>query len=140
MPAGRPDLMANVIICSAAEVDYTESLTSYAAQHGFAARLRVRRSRMFRLVAVNRFGNVTRLVMPRTPYWLVNAHSVGTIIKILWRLGMASSEIKPGERVKNVHLGDDTFSVDLVDGGMRWVIPPGPQQHEHHSWMRFSYI
>ncbi len=30
MPAGRPDLMANVIICSGAEVDYTESLTWYA--------------------------------------------------------------------------------------------------------------
>ena len=29
---------------------------------------------------------------------------------------MAGSEIKPGERVKDVHFGDDTFSVDLVDG------------------------
>ena len=31
MLAERPGLMANVIICSAAEVDYTESLTWYAA-------------------------------------------------------------------------------------------------------------
>jgi hypothetical protein len=29
--AGRPDLMAKVIICSTVEVDYTESLTRYAA-------------------------------------------------------------------------------------------------------------
>ena len=29
---------------------------------------------------------------------------------------MAGSEIKPGERVKDVHFGDDTFSVDLADG------------------------
>ena len=29
---------------------------------------------------------------------------------------MTGSEMKPGERVKDVHLGEDTFSVDLVDG------------------------
>jgi hypothetical protein len=29
---------------------------------------------------------------------------------------MAGSEIKPGERVKHVHFGEDAFSVDLVDG------------------------
>jgi hypothetical protein len=29
---------------------------------------------------------------------------------------MAGSEIRPGERVKDVHFGEDTFSVDLVDG------------------------
>lgn len=29
---------------------------------------------------------------------------------------MATSEIKPGERVKHVDFGDDAFSVDLVDG------------------------
>ena len=29
---------------------------------------------------------------------------------------MTGSEIKPGERVKDVHFDDDTFSVDLVDG------------------------
>ena len=29
---------------------------------------------------------------------------------------MAGSEIRPSERVKDVHFGDDTFSVDLVDG------------------------
>jgi hypothetical protein len=29
---------------------------------------------------------------------------------------MPGSEIRPGERVKDVHFGDDTFSVDLVDG------------------------
>ena len=29
---------------------------------------------------------------------------------------MAGSEIKPGERVKDVHIGDDKFSVDLIDG------------------------
>ena len=29
---------------------------------------------------------------------------------------MAGSQIKPGECVKDVHLADDTFSVDLADG------------------------
>lgn len=29
---------------------------------------------------------------------------------------MNISEIKPGERVKNVSFADDTFSVDLIDG------------------------
>jgi hypothetical protein len=29
---------------------------------------------------------------------------------------MSTSEIKPGERVKNVHFTDDSLSVDLVDG------------------------
>ncbi len=29
---------------------------------------------------------------------------------------MAGSENKPGERVKDVHFGNDTFSVELVDG------------------------
>jgi hypothetical protein len=29
---------------------------------------------------------------------------------------MAGSEIRPGERVKHVHFGNDTFSVDLIDG------------------------
>lgn len=37
MPAGRLDLMANVIICSAAEVDSTESLTWYTARSVDAA-------------------------------------------------------------------------------------------------------
>jgi hypothetical protein len=29
---------------------------------------------------------------------------------------MAGSEIKPGERVKGVSFGEETFSVDLLDG------------------------
>lgn len=29
---------------------------------------------------------------------------------------MTGSEIKPGERVKGVRLGEDDFSVDLIDG------------------------
>ncbi len=29
---------------------------------------------------------------------------------------MTTSEIRPGERVKDVHFTDDTLSVDLVDG------------------------
>ena len=29
---------------------------------------------------------------------------------------MTVSEIRPGECVKDVHLGEDTFSVDLIDG------------------------
>lgn len=29
---------------------------------------------------------------------------------------MAGSEIRPGVRVNDVHLGEDTFSVDLVAG------------------------
>ena len=28
---------------------------------------------------------------------------------------MAGSEIRPGERVKDMHFGEDAFSVDLVD-------------------------
>jgi hypothetical protein len=31
-------------------------------------------------------------------------------------VGTPGSGIKPGERVKDVHFGDDTFSVDLADG------------------------
>jgi len=37
---------------------------------------------------------------------------------------MAGSEILPGERVKDVHFGKDTFSVDLVDG--RTISVPYP--------------
>jgi len=29
---------------------------------------------------------------------------------------MSTSQINPGERVKDVQLGEDTFSVDLLDG------------------------
>ncbi len=29
---------------------------------------------------------------------------------------MSTSDIKPGERIKNVHLSEDSLSVDLVDG------------------------
>jgi hypothetical protein len=29
---------------------------------------------------------------------------------------MQASEIKPGERVKNVHFTEDTLAVDLIDG------------------------
>lgn len=32
------------------------------------------------------------------------------------RPGISASEIKPGEHVKDVHFGEDTFSVDLIDG------------------------
>jgi len=32
------------------------------------------------------------------------------------RLGMTTSEIKPGEGVKDVHFTEDTLSVDMVDG------------------------
>lgn len=35
---------------------------------------------------------------------------------------MLGSEIKPGERVKDVHFTDDTFAVDLFDG--RTIIVP----------------
>ncbi len=35
---------------------------------------------------------------------------------------MRDSEIKPGERVKDVHLTDDTLSVDLLDG--RTIVVP----------------
>ena len=35
---------------------------------------------------------------------------------------MTISEIKPGERVKDVHLTEDTLSVDLIDG--RTIIVP----------------
>jgi len=36
--------------------------------------------------------------------------------QLLWRLGMSTSEIKPGERVKDVHFTEDVLSVDLLDG------------------------
>lgn len=29
---------------------------------------------------------------------------------------MSISNVNPGERIKDVHIGDDTLSVDLVDG------------------------
>ena len=35
---------------------------------------------------------------------------------------MRDSEIKPGERVKDVHVTDDALSVDLIDG--RTIIVP----------------
>jgi hypothetical protein len=35
---------------------------------------------------------------------------------------MKSSEIKPGERVKNVHFTEDTLAVDLIDG--RTIVVP----------------
>jgi hypothetical protein len=39
-----------------------------------------------------------------------------------WRLGMAISDLKPGERVKSVSFTEDTLSVDLVDG--RTIVVP----------------
>src|SRR5436309_9393312 len=39
-----------------------------------------------------------------------------------WRNGMHVSEVKPGERVKDVHFTEDTLAVDLVDG--RTIIVP----------------
>lgn len=35
---------------------------------------------------------------------------------------MSASEIKPGERVKDVHFTEDTMSVDLLDG--RTIVVP----------------
>ena len=35
---------------------------------------------------------------------------------------MAISDIKPGERVKDVHLTEDALSVDLMDG--RTIVVP----------------
>ena len=35
---------------------------------------------------------------------------------------MPGSELKPGERVKNVHLNEDTLIVDLADG--RTIVTP----------------
>jgi hypothetical protein len=35
---------------------------------------------------------------------------------------MQASEIKPGERVKNIHLAEDTMAVDLADG--RTIVVP----------------
>ena len=35
---------------------------------------------------------------------------------------MQGSELKPGERVKDVHLTDDTLAVDLIDG--RTIVVP----------------
>src|ERR1700683_4278607 len=39
-----------------------------------------------------------------------------------WRNGMHDSEIKPGERVKDVHFMEDTMAVDLIDG--RTIVVP----------------
>ena len=39
-----------------------------------------------------------------------------------WRNGMQSSEVKPGERVKDVRFNEDTLAVDLIDG--RTIIVP----------------
>src|SRR4030042_2440779 len=36
--------------------------------------------------------------------------------KNCWRNGMATLDIKPGERVMDVHFTEDTLSVDLLDG------------------------
>jgi hypothetical protein len=52
---------------------------------------------------------------------------------------MTNSEVKPGERVKEVHLGEDTLSVDLVDGRTiavpyAWyprLLHATPQQRSH---------
>src|SRR6266851_10017378 len=33
-----------------------------------------------------------------------------------WRYGMSTSEVKPGERVKDVRFTDDILIVDLLDG------------------------
>jgi hypothetical protein len=41
---------------------------------------------------------------------------------MLWRNGMHGSDIRPGERVKDVHFTEDTMAVDLVDG--RTIIVP----------------
>lgn len=35
---------------------------------------------------------------------------------------MQSSEVRPGERVKDVHFTEDTFAVDLIDG--RTIVVP----------------
>jgi hypothetical protein len=39
-----------------------------------------------------------------------------------WRNGMHGSDVKPGERVKNVDFTEDTIAVDLMDG--RTIIVP----------------
>jgi hypothetical protein len=36
---------------------------------------------------------------------------------------MRGSEIRPGERVKDVHFTDDTLAVDLIDGRTITVLP-----------------
>jgi len=35
---------------------------------------------------------------------------------LITEFGMNTSEIKPGERIKNLHFTKDTLSVDLLDG------------------------
>jgi hypothetical protein len=39
-----------------------------------------------------------------------------------WRNGMHVSDVKPGERVKDVHFNEDTIAVDLIDG--RTIVVP----------------
>jgi len=39
-----------------------------------------------------------------------------------WRNGMKGSEVKPGERVKDVRFTEDTIAVDLIDG--RTIVVP----------------
>ena len=53
---------------------------------------------------------------------------------------MSISEIKPGERVKNVHFTEDSLSVDLMDG--RTISVPlvwyprllHPDSKQHQNW------
>jgi len=40
----------------------------------------------------------------------------GSINKDYWSSGMPTTDIRPGERVKDAHLTEDTLSVDLMDG------------------------
>jgi hypothetical protein len=42
--------------------------------------------------------------------------------RICWRNGMQGSEVKPGERVKNVYFTEDTLAVDPMDG--RTIVVP----------------
>jgi hypothetical protein len=42
--------------------------------------------------------------------------------KPFWRNGMSASEVRPGERVKDVHFTEDTMAVDLLDG--RTIVVP----------------
>jgi hypothetical protein len=56
---------------------------------------------------------------------------------------MAISDIKPGERVKDVHFTEDTLSVDLVDGRiivvpLAWyprLLHATPEQRAHWQYV-----